>query len=184
MKAFGPINFCDGRIGANVGEARQRAYAIARGDGQVYTPQVVVNGLAHVVGSRKFSIEGAIARTQSKFSTAQVHMALAMEKGALIIKTAAAPAGAKVKGATIWLATVKKAVSIPIRRGENRGKNLTYYNVVTNMTSVGMWNGKAITVRLADQRTLLHCQCSAGSRRMCRALLVILKARPMPNRRR
>jgi hypothetical protein len=32
---------------------RQRDYAKQRGDGQVYTPQVVVNGRTHVVGSSK-----------------------------------------------------------------------------------------------------------------------------------
>ena len=31
--------------------ARQRAYARVRGDRQVYTPQIVVNGATHVVGS-------------------------------------------------------------------------------------------------------------------------------------
>ena len=32
---------------------RQRAYAEARGDREVYTPQVVVNGVVHVLGSDK-----------------------------------------------------------------------------------------------------------------------------------
>ena len=30
--------------------SRQRSYARARGDGQVYTPQIVINGLNHAVG--------------------------------------------------------------------------------------------------------------------------------------
>ena len=30
---------------------RQRSYAKARGDGAVYTPQAVVNGTMHVIGS-------------------------------------------------------------------------------------------------------------------------------------
>src|SRR6266436_6394550 len=33
--------------------ARQKAYAHTRGDGQVYTPQVVVNGSLHALGSDK-----------------------------------------------------------------------------------------------------------------------------------
>ncbi len=41
--------------------ARQKAYAHARGDGQVYTPQVVVNGSLHALGSDKAAIELAIA---------------------------------------------------------------------------------------------------------------------------
>jgi hypothetical protein len=39
--------------------ARQKAYAYARGDGQVYTPQVVVNGAVHALGSDKAAIEHA-----------------------------------------------------------------------------------------------------------------------------
>ena len=31
--------------------ARQKGYAAARGDGQVYTPQAVIDGLTHVVGA-------------------------------------------------------------------------------------------------------------------------------------
>src|SRR5262249_58863578 len=43
--------------------ARQRAYARARGDGQVYTPQIVVNGSTHALGSDQAAIERAIAQT-------------------------------------------------------------------------------------------------------------------------
>src|SRR5947207_9771054 len=41
---------------------RQRAYAQARGDGAIYTPQAVVNGLVHVNGAD----EGSIKRTMEK----------------------------------------------------------------------------------------------------------------------
>ncbi len=43
--------------------ARQRAYARVRGDRQVYTPQIVVNGSVHVLGSDRVGIERAIAQT-------------------------------------------------------------------------------------------------------------------------
>src|ERR1700691_3403225 len=44
--------------------ARQRAYAELRGDRQVYTPQLVVNGSVHVLGSDSAAIERAIAQTK------------------------------------------------------------------------------------------------------------------------
>src|SRR3954452_21738073 len=44
--------------------ARQKAYSHMRGDRDVYTPQVVVNGSAHVIGSDRARIEGAISETQ------------------------------------------------------------------------------------------------------------------------
>jgi len=43
--------------------ARQRAYSQVRGDRNVYTPQAVVNGSLHVIGSDRDSIEGAIIDT-------------------------------------------------------------------------------------------------------------------------
>src|SRR5258708_9958282 len=41
--------------------ARQRAYSHVRGDREVYTPQEVVNGSVHALGSDKEAIETAIA---------------------------------------------------------------------------------------------------------------------------
>src|SRR5215469_8669907 len=41
--------------------ARQRAYSRVRGDREVYTPQVVVNGSMHALGSDRDAIEAAIA---------------------------------------------------------------------------------------------------------------------------
>src|ERR1041385_8896773 len=39
---------------------RQRAYAKSRGDRQVYTPQAVIDGAIHALGSDKAAIERAI----------------------------------------------------------------------------------------------------------------------------
>src|ERR1700722_14669216 len=44
--------------------ARQKAYSHMRGDRDVYTPQVVVNGSEHVIGSELGGIEGAIRDTR------------------------------------------------------------------------------------------------------------------------
>src|SRR5215207_7972577 len=42
---------------------RQKAYSKSRGDREVYTPQIVVNGTMHVLGSDKHAIDNAIAQT-------------------------------------------------------------------------------------------------------------------------
>jgi len=41
----------------------------------------------------------------------------------------------------VWICSISKAIPISIARGENRGKELTYYNVVRNLVKVGDWNG-------------------------------------------
>ncbi len=47
---------------------RQVAYSNVRGDGEVYTPQAVVNGKEHAVGSERSAIDAAIAETASSLS--------------------------------------------------------------------------------------------------------------------
>src|SRR5215467_468231 len=43
--------------------ARQKAYSHTRGDRNLYTPQMIVNGQAQVIGSDRSAIEGAIWST-------------------------------------------------------------------------------------------------------------------------
>jgi hypothetical protein len=44
---------------------------------------------------------------------------------------------------------VQKSVEVAVKGGENKGKTLTYYNVVRELTPVGIWNGRPTTIRLA-----------------------------------
>jgi hypothetical protein len=60
--------------------------------------------------------------------------------------TVSVPASNKAPAAVhgeIWICSISKAVPISIGRGENRGRELTYYNVVRNLLKVGDWNGNA-----------------------------------------
>jgi len=53
---------------------RQKAYAAAMGHGGVYTPQIIVDGLNDVVGSREGDVEAAIARRMAELEAARAHM--------------------------------------------------------------------------------------------------------------
>lgn len=128
--------------------ARQRDYAKARGDGQVYTPQAVVNGLMHVVGSQEAALERAIGVSMRKLNGERVPISVSVEGDALLVNVGAAPDGATVKPATVWLALIKRSEIVKIKRGENRGKTITYFNVVRNLTPVGRWTGEKMTVKL------------------------------------
>lgn len=115
--------------------ARQRAYARARGDGQVYTPQIVVNGSADALGSDQAAIERAIAQTDRKSGVMSLPVVLALNNGTLNVSVSGAdkaPAGAEV-----WLCPLAKAVPVAIGRGENRGRTVTYHNVVRNWLKLG-----------------------------------------------
>lgn len=126
---------------------RQRAYARARGDGQVYTPQIVVDGKAHVVGSHVSAVKNAILKS-ANHGTAGVSLTMHSEGDSIIIKAGAAPEGMRVKPATIWLALVKKSAAVKIERGENRGRTITYHRVVKLMSPVGQWTGEKVTIKL------------------------------------
>jgi hypothetical protein len=130
---------------------RQRAYAQTRGDGAIYTPQIVVNGLTHVNGSDEAQIVRAIEKTGKIVSAQRVPIRLSEEKGKLIIEAGAAPAGVTVKDATLWLAVISPKVEVPIGRGENQGKKVTYTNVVRELMPIGTWNGAPLTIHLDRQ---------------------------------
>jgi hypothetical protein len=127
---------------------RQRAYARARGDGKIYTPQAVVNGLGHVNGADEGMIGRMIEKTGKTAATGYVPIQLSESKERLVVETGPAQAGVVAKEATLWLAVIATNVTVPITRGENQGKTVTYNNVVRELMPIGMWNGKAMTVQL------------------------------------
>ncbi len=128
--------------------ARQRAYAKKRGDREVATPQVIVNGTIAVVGSDKAAIERAIMQTRNTTMFASVSVAASGDQ--LTVKVAASERD-HAKG-EVWLCAMAKSVPVTIGRGENNGRSVTYHNVSRRWLKVGEWNGKAAswTVPLAD----------------------------------
>jgi len=131
--------------------ARQRAYAKIRGDRQVYTPQVVVNGTMHVLGSDKAAIEKAIATSRRNAAPLSVPVTLATAGDSLKVTV---PEGKPERSAEVWLCTITKTVPVTIGRGENRGRTITYHNVARRWQKLGDWTGKALswTIPLSDIR--------------------------------
>ncbi len=127
---------------------RQKAYARLRGDRDVYTPQMVVNGMSHVVGSRKDQVEKALLDTDRKLASDRVDVSLVANRDTLSIRIGAAPEAGKSGKATVWLILYQKKAAVKIGRGENRGRAITYYNVVHEMTPAGMWTGKPLNITL------------------------------------
>jgi hypothetical protein len=129
---------------------RQRAYAKGFGIGPVYTPQAVINGMSQALGSSKKDIDEAIEQSAAVLEARRVTVRFLRQPNSIVIATGGAPEGAQVKDATIWLAVVQKSGNVPIKRGENGGKLLTYTNIVRQLTPVGLWNGKPLTIQLAQ----------------------------------
>jgi hypothetical protein len=119
--------------------ARQRAYARARGDGQVYTPQIVVNGSADALGSDQGAIERAIAQTDRKSGVMSLPVVVAVNSGTLNVSVSGTDKASAA--AEVWLCALTKAVPVAIGHGENRGRTVTYHNVVRNWLKLGTLTG-------------------------------------------
>ncbi|MEM9032420.1 MAG: DUF1223 domain-containing protein, partial [Pseudomonadota bacterium] len=117
---------------------RQRAYARARGERTIYTPQMVVGGVDHVIGTRPMKLAKLINRHSGR--PAQVNISLNRQGSDIEID---ARALAAINGRyLVWVVRFRPQETVDIRRGENAGHTLTYHNIVTDLTEAGRWNGK------------------------------------------
>ncbi len=128
--------------------SRQKAYATAHGDGHVYTPQAVVDGLAGVVGSDSAEIEEAIHAGKGRDGALSLPMRMSRSAGSLFIEV---PEGAGGPAAVLVL-RVMRTKTVHIGRGENAGRSVTYVNVVRAIEKVGEWTGSNVTFELPDSR--------------------------------
>jgi hypothetical protein len=120
--------------------ARQYAYAKSLRHSGPFTPQVVVDGRADVVGAQKGEIEALAARTRLAGGPS-----IALGPKDVILSAAAAPA----KPADVWLVRYDpRVVQVPVRAGENEGRTLPHKNVVKSLTRLGAWSGGAETFAL------------------------------------
>jgi hypothetical protein len=124
---------------------RQYDYAKSRGDRNVYTPQTIINGGKHFVGSQRASVAGGIDAARSEDATDWVDMEMSDNSTDVSI---AIPAGKPITEATLWLMAFAPHVSTEIKKGENAGRTVDYYNVVRKMVPAGMWHGEAAKIVL------------------------------------
>ena len=124
---------------------RQRGYSESRGGHEVFTPQVIVNGVAQVVGSDRRAIESAAEKAANGNS-----VPITLVKNGSNVEVGVG-AGDKTP-ATVWLLAVAQAKRVAIGRGENHGKTVTYHNVVRGWKKLCDFSGAPVkeTVSLKD----------------------------------
>jgi hypothetical protein len=120
---------------------RQRNYAKILGDGEIYTPQAIVNGAQTALGNNLADIEAAVRTTAPLVEKEAVPLKINLENKRLIIEAGEAPKGSRHHKGKVWVASVLRTLTVPIARGENAGSSITYTNVVRNLTEAGEWNG-------------------------------------------
>jgi hypothetical protein len=122
--------------------ARQKAYSLIRGDREVYTPQVVVNGVAQALGSDRGEIDKAVEQSRQSATALSIPVQVSIANDRI---TVAVPGGNGGGAADVWLCPLSRSVTVPVGRGENRGRTLTYTNVVRRWVKLGTWSGKSET---------------------------------------
>jgi len=127
-----------------VATQRQRQYARQLGSASVYTPQMVVDGTADVVGGDAAGVARLIAAPR-----ASVPVQISVHDGELLVTIAAA---AGMPAAEVTLLSYLPQAQTAIGRGENAGRALREYNIVRSSVTLGKWHGAAAEwqVRVAD----------------------------------
>ncbi len=116
---------------------RQQEYAKVFGPDRVYTPQMVVDGTAELVGSDAAGATGAIATANT---AAHMVVGLSAERRGGTVRIAvdapAAPAGAG-EAIAVVVAVVEDGLRSNVTRGENSGRTLVHVAVVRRLESIG-----------------------------------------------
>ena len=117
--------------------ARQHAYARAANATTVYTPQMVIGGVDHVIGSRPMQVMDAVQAQSRRGYLFDVTLTRQGNYVRII-----APAGARGDYA-VQLVRYTPQATVAISRGENAGRDLSYANIVTAWDVIGRWNGQS-----------------------------------------
>ena len=122
--------------------ARQKAYSHVRGDRNLYTPQMIVNGSAQVIGSDRAAIEGAIKNTSKAEGVMSVPVTMTLSGKLINVSVAASKVPATAPRRSLDLLGLEGGADLDRARRESRPE-ITYYNVVRNLVKVGDWNGSS-----------------------------------------
>lgn len=117
---------------------RQRAYAAAAGSRSIYTPQLVVGGVDHVIGAKHMQLADRIS--EHRRAESPVDLDLASDGSTLRIEARArTPQPGRY---SVVLVRYSPEETVAIRRGENAGRTITYHNIVSSMKEIGTWDGR------------------------------------------
>ena len=128
---------------------RQRRYARVWNERSVYTPQMVVQGVNYMVGSRSDEIQRQIMQAEE----IAPRVALTVQNAGRGINVRMEALGGVTREADIYLVRFSESETVVIERGENAGKTIEYVNIVKSWESLGRWDGNGaatVSVPQAD----------------------------------
>lgn len=125
---------------------RQRAYA-ARLSGGLYTPQLIVNGRQRLTGSDRDRIEHTMASLARQDQAPTLPVEIQIGDGSLSIRIGG-DASDNRQSVSVWLVRFEARRDVDVKGGENRGRRLSYTNVVREIEPVARWHGAPLSLDL------------------------------------
>jgi len=116
---------------------RQILYDKRLTGGQVYTPQMVVDGIEDIVGSDRGAVFAALDKMKPPATATIVFAADG--------RSVAIAAGAAPSGASVLLARYALRRTTHVAGGENAARTLTDTNGVEMLATLGAWDGKPVS---------------------------------------
>ncbi len=118
---------------------RQYAYREAFGARVVYTPQMIVQGAADAIGSRRGEVDRLIEQAEVQAGAATIAILDKPDGPVARVSLGTGPISGRCD---IFVAEYDRKQVVDIARGENRGRRLTYTNVVRSLARTALWDGK------------------------------------------
>ncbi len=117
--------------------ARQRGYAATAGQSMIYTPQMIIGGKDHIVGTKAMDLADMLMRHKEQ----EAAIGLVAERQGDTVSIRAEAAQASAGGLIVQLVQYSAMETVSIKRGENAGRDMTYHNVVKGWSEVAQWDG-------------------------------------------
>ena len=124
---------------------RQRNYSASLGERYVYTPQMVIQGQTHEVGSKRHLVEKKIAEVRGSAEPGPRVVLKRVDDSVRVSVSGRDGSGSY----DIFFVTFDAKHETKILRGENRGETLVNTNVVRGFDRVGQWTGKPVELMVS-----------------------------------
>lgn len=134
-------------LSAKENTERQYGYARTLGIKNVFTPQIVLNGVRDTKLTDPDKLVDELGRLRGSREGMPVAVSAALSPQEMTISIGDGPVPG-IDKADIVVAYFRKHSTVEIQKGENQGKKIVYRNAVTKLETVGIWEGKALTVKL------------------------------------
>jgi hypothetical protein len=135
-------------LSAKENTERQYGYAKTLGIKNVFTPQIILNGMSDTKLTNPDRLVEELAKLNGTPENMSVSVSAELSPEEMTINVGDGPV-AGIDKADVVVAYFRKHSIVEIQKGENQGKKIVYRNAVTKLETVGMWEGKALTLKLS-----------------------------------